>query len=223
MPHGNKPYGRTPPETVCLQGSGAQNEDFFGYNDNWYWVFDGTNLSTSVTCFAMVMAHIGEKNIDIACLSDCAAIIWRRGSCEAEVYTDTRIDKFTKRTKRVLDYARKNGLSGAGGRELALRQIVKNRRSMNKPGGYWVGTADGAGFDQALTWSVDIKNADQVLLCSDGFMRLFEYNIMSMHDFFINGVTLNEAARLLRAFERDIPDFTELKRHDDVTAVRVTV
>ena len=171
--------------------------------------------------FAMVMAHVKEAEIHITCLSDCAAILWYPNKKAAEVHTDNRIEKTSKKTRRVIDHVKILNLPDDERRAIILRQLAKNRRIMNTPRGYFVGTLDGAAFPNAYNAAMPRKDAAQLLLCSDGFLRLFDYGLLTVNVFFQNGATLEDAANLLRAHEMQMPDGAEVKRHDDLTAIRI--
>lgn len=204
-------YGDLPLKSICAKAMGRVSDaGHAGYDQN-------------AASFAMVMARIDRDWIEISCLSDCAAILWRGDKCE--VYTDGRINKITKRTGRVINHVKnlvENGdMPDHEGKALVMRQIAKNKRMMNRPGGYYVGDIGGAAFKHAENWRVSTRDVSQIILCSDGFMRLFDYQLMTMHEFFTNGVTLDHAAEILRLHERAMPAWTEIKRHDDITAVRI--
>jgi len=170
--------------------------------------------------FAMVIANIAEE-IEISCLSDCAAAVWGRGSVTPELFTDRRVEKAGKRTRRVLDYIKANDIPKDRAKALVFRQITKNRRLMNAENGYWVGTLDGSAFARACNWKIAARDITELLLCSDGFARLFDYGIISLGDFFANEVPLKEAVGLLRNHETAMPEGSEFKRHDDAAAVRI--
>jgi len=110
----------------------------------------------------------------------------------------------------------------------ALEQIHRNRRSLNRPGGYWA-------INPGLSWraglrlfSASLSPAATVLLASDGFMRLVD--VIAHHD---DAGLVNAAKRVgatgmiaeLRRLEGADPEaerFRRVKIHDDATALLVT-
>lgn len=110
----------------------------------------------------------------------------------------------------------------------ALAQILRNRRSLNRPGGYWA-------INPGLSWhaglrlfSGSLSPGAAVLLASDGFMRLVD--VIAHHD---DRGLMDEAKRVgaagviaeLRRLEGADPlaeRFRRVKIHDDATALLVT-
>ncbi|BCB18116.1 hypothetical protein OCUBac02_10100 [Bosea sp. ANAM02] len=110
----------------------------------------------------------------------------------------------------------------------ALAQILRNRRSLNREGGYWA-------VNPGLSWtaglrlfSAEVSPEATVLLASDGFMRLVdvvahcdEAGLMDAVE--RRGVTA--AVAELRRLESADPlaeRFRRVKIHDDATALLVT-
>lgn len=110
----------------------------------------------------------------------------------------------------------------------ALEQIHRNRRSLNRAGGYWA-------INPGLSWraglrlfSARISSAATILLASDGFMRLVD--VIAHHD---DRGLMRETRRVgaagviaeLRRLEGADPRaerFRRVKIHDDATALVVT-
>jgi len=108
----------------------------------------------------------------------------------------------------------------------ALAQILRNRRSLNRQGGYWA-------INPGLSWaaglrlfSAEISPGATVLLASDGFMRLVD--VIAHHD---DRGLMDETKRVgaaiaeLRRLESADPlaeRFRRVKIHDDATALLVT-
>ncbi|CAM5184405.1 Protein phosphatase 2C OS=Bosea thiooxidans OX=53254 GN=SAMN05660750_04168 PE=4 SV=1 [Bosea thiooxidans] len=110
----------------------------------------------------------------------------------------------------------------------ALEQIHRNRRSLNRAGGYWA-------INPGLSWraglrlfSARISSAATILLASDGFMRLVD--VIAHHD---DRGLMGETKRVgaagviaeLRRLEGADPRaerFRRVKIHDDATALVVT-
>lgn len=109
----------------------------------------------------------------------------------------------------------------------ALAQILRNRRSLNRPGGYWA-------VNPGLSWtaglrlfSADISPEATVLLASDGFMRLVD--VIAHHDEtgLMDAVEQTGAAgviaelRGLESADMRAERFRRVKIHDDATALVV--
>jgi hypothetical protein len=110
----------------------------------------------------------------------------------------------------------------------ALAQILRNRRSLNRQGGYWA-------VNPGLSWTAGLRlfsgsvsPSATVLLASDGFMRLVD--VIDHHD---DRGLVEETKRIgavgviaeLRRLESADPlaeRFRRVKIHDDATALLVT-
>lgn len=110
----------------------------------------------------------------------------------------------------------------------ALAQILRNRRSLNRPGGYWA-VNPGLDWTAGLSlFSGTISPTATILLASDGFMRLVD--IIDHHD---DRGLMEETKRIgaagviaeLRRLESADPQaehYRRVKIHDDATALLVT-
>lgn len=109
----------------------------------------------------------------------------------------------------------------------ALAQILRNRRSLNRPGGYWA-------INPGLSWTAglrlfsgSISDKATILLASDGFMRLVD--VIAHHDDrgLMDAVKRKGAAGIiaeLRQLESADPGaerYRRVKIHDDATALVV--
>jgi serine/threonine protein phosphatase PrpC len=110
----------------------------------------------------------------------------------------------------------------------ALAQILRNRRSLNRQGGYWA-------VNPGLSWTAGLRlfsgsvsPSATILLASDGFMRLVD--VIDHHD---DRELVEETKRIgaagviaeLRRLESADPlaeRFRRVKIHDDATALLVT-
>lgn len=110
----------------------------------------------------------------------------------------------------------------------AMAQILRNRHSLNRQGGYWA-------VNPGLSWQAGLRlfsgsvSLDAtILLASDGFMRLVD--VIAHHD---DRELMDEAKRVgtagviaeLRRLEGEDPlaeRFRRVKIHDDATALLVT-
>lgn len=162
--------------------------------------------------------------IEGAVIGDVSILIRDEGRIER--WTDPSTGPFEARTIAA---------ASAGGHRpgevisaAALAQILCNRRSLNRPGGYWA-INPGLGWQPGLRLFSKSVSADAtVLLASDGFMRLVD--VIGHLD---EAGLMDQAERVgaaglvaeLRRLERADPQaerFRRVKIHDDATALIVT-
>ncbi len=110
----------------------------------------------------------------------------------------------------------------------ALAQILRNRRSLNRPGGYWA-INPGLGWTAGLRlFSARISSDATVLLASDGFMRLVDviahYDDRGLMDAVKRVGTDGAIAELRRLESADAQAerYRRVKIHDDATGLLVT-
>ncbi len=110
----------------------------------------------------------------------------------------------------------------------ALAQILRNRRSLNRPGGYWA-INPGLSWTQGLRlFSGSISPTATVLLASDGFMRLVD--VIAHHDDralmdAVKHMGTDGVIAELRQLESADPQaerYRRVKIHDDATALVVS-
>lgn len=138
-------------------------------------------------------------------------------------WTDERAQPFEARTIAAASAA---GRPEAGAiAPDALAQVIANRRSLNRDGGYWA-IAPVQPWRQGLrTLSLDLSAKATLLLATDGFMRLVD--MMERYDDggLLAATTQRGAAAMiaeLRDIEREdgrAERFARVKLHDDATAL----
>ena len=162
--------------------------------------------------------------IEGAVIGDVSILI--RDGDRIERWTDLSSNPFEART--IAAATADGHLPGEVISPKALAQILRNRRSLNRQGGYWA-------INPGLSWraglrlfSAEIAPGATVLLASDGFMRLVD--LVAHHD---EARLMDEVARVgtagaiaeLRRLEGADPlaeRFRRVKIHDDATALLVT-
>ena len=92
----------------------------------------------------------------------------------------------------------------------------------NKPGGFWVASADPAAAHQAVRGSAGLDSVTDAALCTDGVTRLAEWYGYSWPDIFarLRAAGPDGIIALLRAAETQRPH-PGAKQHDDATVVHV--
>lgn len=170
--------------------------------------------------FALAIVNIEEDEIELTVLSDCYVLLI--GSEKVKVITDTRINVVAERSKRLLNEIETQEVTEEVARKQLKDQYKKNRKLMNKEGGYFVGTFDGKGFSQALNISVSKREVEKVLICTDGFFKAFELNLVSFEGLLRNEATLDDIIIRLRKYEKNITK-TLTKKMDDATAIMINI
>ncbi len=162
--------------------------------------------------------------IEAAVIGDVSILI--RDGSRIERWTDPSSNPFEART--IAAATADGHLPGEVISPKALAQILRNRRSLNREGGYWA-------VNPGLSWaaglrlfSAAVSPEATVLLASDGFMRLVD--VIAHHD----EAGLMEAVerhgttgaiaelRRLESVDSLAERFRRVKIHDDATALLVT-
>lgn len=168
--------------------------------------------------FAIAIVKINNELIELDVLSDCYVIIKRRE--EIFTYTDSRIDIIAEKTKKVRKFIAENNIKGEGAIQLLTNQKRKNRELMNMAGGYWVGTIDGKAFDNMYSKKFLIRDVEGILLCTDGFYKIFEKDICKPRDILEGKISLKASVNILREYEKNNAE-EGMKVSDDATAMRI--
>jgi len=169
--------------------------------------------------FALAFVRISEKEVNLDILSDCYVII--NYNDKIDVYTDKRINSIVKQTQKMREYILCNNIEGNIAEDMMRQQKIINRLKMNSKDGYWVGTIDGAAFNN--TFSKEIKRPIQkILVCTDGYFKVFQNSICSYEDIFSRKISLKEALIKLRKFESSQVTIGE-KKEDDATAILINI
>lgn len=109
----------------------------------------------------------------------------------------------------------------------ALAQVLRNRRSLNRPGGYWAANPGLSWTAGLRLFSTEVSSEATVLLASDGFMRLVD--VIAHHDEagLMDAVARAGAAgaiaelRQLEGADPEAERYRRVKIHDDATALVV--
>ena len=163
--------------------------------------------------FTIAILQFEKQFVKINILSDCYVII--KFIDHIEVLTDRRIETISKRTDNVKKRIKKNNIPKEEAKKMILNQILQNREKMNID--YWVGTLDGKAFDYTIEYTFKKDTIEQILMCTDGFFRVFDYHLVSFDTLFSHKYTLEYFYDLLFQFEEK--NFKNIKKHDDTTAI----
>jgi hypothetical protein len=172
-------------------------------------------------------ACLGLLEIDGDCrlrgrfLGDVVALVPARDG-EVVRWSDERARPF-----ELLTLASLGSRGGGGIPEETRAQILKNRASMNQPGGYWVVHPRRAWAGRELAFEARIAAGRPLVLATDGFMRLVDvfgaYTDATLYDAMAAGGTteLLGELRRLETEEGGSPARPRVKVHDDATAIVV--
>lgn len=149
-------------------------------------------------------------------LGDCT-IIFEHKNGILEVLTDNRISKFSDKTKEVRKLALERGEDVT---EAVKRQMTANRQAMNTGGGFWTVSLYGSYWKEFAHKSFNVSELKRCLIMSDGFERVFSNGLVSYKDVLSETVSLESTLKTLRDWE-DSNESSEVKRHDDATAILV--
>ena len=156
------------------------------------------------------------NNVTGFVLSDCT-IIFEREDGILEVLTDSRIKKFSDKTKEVRKLALERGKDVT---KAVKSQMTVNRKSMNADGGFWTVSLYGGYWNEFVHKSYNVSELKRCLIMSDGFERVFVEGLLSYEDVISGRVSLKSALKILRDWESS-NDSLEVKRHDDASAILV--
>lgn len=178
--------------------------------------------SAAIPSLTLAIVTIAGEHLSMGILGDCSVYILTTAG-DVEIFTDTRVSVFEQKTLKVLqDYPEG---------ELRTRKVKEqrkaNREQMNKPDGYWVLTPTSDWYTQVRNFTYPATDIVSVLLCTDGFDRLFSlYDAVDPLDVLRYKLSLDHCQELLRDIERNDPQCTRYprtKQSDDSTALRFTL
>lgn len=168
----------------------------------------------------MALMRVVGSRLEAYVIGDCSIhLLSRRG--DVMRLTDRRVAKFSNRTLAV--FKRHRGSPRL--QDLLIRQRDRNKRRMNRWGGYWVVTPDASWLRHGRRFSLPARDFASALLCTDGFDRLFDvFDLMGPEAILRREVSVDRCQEDLRKIEGDDADrtrFPRLKVSDDSTAVLV--
>ena len=178
---------------------------------------------SSPSCAVGLVQSRGDE-LEIAVLADILVVVQHRGGLT--VVRDERVRVFDDRTGSEVARRIALGEEHAAARA-AIRPMLEDQFTnyRNHAGGYWVFADDPRAASELITARVPAADVEAVLICSDGFARLWDLfgNVPSArHLLEACRADLGRLGTDLRALERQ-PDslvrFPRTSIHDDATAV----
>lgn len=171
----------------------------------------GELASAQQPCFTLALAQQIENIVELAVIADAHIAILTTDN-KVHLLTDNRIDQFSAKTK----------LQPSA--EAKKEQLIVNRESMNKAGGYWAATVGDKWLAEVKTLRLPKEKVNSILLCSDGFARVVQFGLLSWQEVLSEKTSLNAAYTLLREYEVSAgAKNNEVKLHDDVSALLLSV
>lgn len=137
------------------------------------------------------------------------------------VLTDDRVDAIAPALQRtVADYALGTSEHGAALDTLITEQL----KWRNRPHGYWVAQGDTHAADQALTGSAATSDVAEIMIATDGAMRLSTWGLCTAEKLLVEASDHgpDHLIRTTRATEHADPygrKHPRFKHHDDATCV----
>ena len=200
------PFVFIPHACMCITDSLCEDEDFLNLNL--------TKENYPSATFAGISQFY--ERITAFVLSDCV-VVFEMNDGTLEVVTDNRIKKFSSKTIEV----RKRALElGKDVTKAVKTQMTANRQAMNTRGGFWTVSLYGSYWKEFAHKSFNVSELKRCLIMSDGFERVFSNRLVSFQDVLSGKVSLSSALKTLRDWE-DSNESSEVKRHDDATAILV--
>ncbi|PSR56640.1 hypothetical protein AHMF7605_25670 [Adhaeribacter arboris] len=160
--------------------------------------------------YALAFAKVEKEKLKYVVLGDCYVIIKTKN--KIRVITD---ENFLSNSieKRIFTTSS----------QINQLDLLKTRRStMNKVGGYLIGTIEGEAYEQVSEEEIPIFENAEILLCTDGFARAVNmYNLYSWKGIF--NTPLNRVVEDIRNLEDMDNHTTKFKKSDDIFAIKVFV
>lgn len=175
--------------------------------------------SIAVPSSAAVICDFGDENIKATFYSDCRLYVKKKNG-ETLFFSDTRHNDADELLQKIYEshFADEKERKGA-----VRKQSAENRKKMNQDGGYYLLTLGDDFYGHGINISLPKSDTDALLLCSDGFDRLFSgYCIASVKSILDGEITLDEAKKLIRNYESDSEHVSMIKKSDDISAVLIS-
>jgi hypothetical protein len=168
----------------------------------------------------VVMARLGPEAVQWLVLGDSALVFGRDGQ-EPAVISDQRIEAVA-----VAEQDAMKGLPTDTPEHFAarVRFVARQRELRNRPGGYWITSADPAAAAHAWTGSEPTAGLSTITLLSDGATRFVEFSLGRWGDLLglLERDGIGAVFGRIREAEAGDPDgarWPRAKRHDDAAIV----
>jgi uncharacterized protein YoaH (UPF0181 family) len=175
----------------------------------------------------VALARTVTAGIEVDVLGDCLAIVGTRN--EPVILRDDRLPRVDDVTIRRMQRSMAAGMSPQEARELVGPDLMRNRATMNQAGTYWSYADDSNAGRHVLVRTLPADSVRTILLCTDGFHRLWSPFGVATDPADLLALALAEGldtlGRRLRTIERrptSVARYARFSRYDDATAVLLT-
>ena len=149
-------------------------------------------------CAVVAGVSIQDGYLKCYALGDCVILIELQDGTW-QIITDDRISKYSRLTVIARNEAKARGIDE---KEAVRKQMTKNRESMNSEGGFWTVAFKGDFSKEFVNVDFKLEDVKSCLIFSDGFSRVFDSKVCSIKDILSENVSLTEAVRSLRQYEK---------------------
>lgn len=175
----------------------------------------------SLPAFTTAVISAEKEKIKGYILGDCSIHVQLANGTVLN-YCDDRVKVFEQKTRKILQQAATENRS----RKSVFEQIKSNRLAANSKNAFWVVTYHGDFINEFITFEFsDLEQVKSILICSDGFERLFSEPIsFDIENLFSGKTNLQKAMHILRQAEEEHKSdigFNQVKTSDDASAVLV--
>lgn len=181
---------------------------------------------TSTPSAALAMAQVRAGWLEVGVLGDCVGVAITNDGQTLMAPRDERLAAIEAAHVAQIAEIMSRGSSFEAARASIQDSLVAQRLLINKENGYWVFCHEPAAADHLGQFRVPLAELDALLLCSDGFARLWElFHVVPTAGDLVNlarQMGLEAAGCLLRSLE-EAPDSLRraprVSRLDDATAL----
>lgn len=161
--------------------------------------------------------QLKTEKLQLLCLGDCSIEVLLKDKSRIN-FSDKRIRKFSNKTKKARLNAIEKGLNS----EVEVnKQLIENKKQMNKIGGYWTLAYKGAFENEFFMREIEVDKIDKILIYSDGFEEYFNFNNTIISKVIEQEISLQECVFDLRNIESKLKKRKNIKKHDDATAILI--
>lgn len=179
---------------------------------------------TPSACLGLVEYDRAHGRLEIAIIGDISVVVATPDGA-VQHFTDPSVDRFGAKSLAAWREARRQGASLEEAWAITRPVIRKNRRMVNRPGGYWVINPVMPWLEGVQRRSVAVPDGARVLLVTDGYFRLVDvFNQWDAGTLLERSFSDGPRAVIseLRRVEEADPDcltHARMKVHDDATAI----
>lgn len=192
----------------------------------------GTNDSQPTSCSVAILRADPIDDVSFAILGDVEVVHYSARHKRAHIVADQVALHREESHEHHLRKLMQDGIGVDRAREEIWEvEDWSRKHEMNRIGGYWRLSGNSDVIDHALTGRLSPSRNDVVLICSDGFSRLYRmFNVASARELIKSVVegekSLLQWLTLLRTIEsrpESVWEHPRMSRHDDATALLLEI